>query len=370
MERLVMAPDAGWEDAMPAPAGLPGSGALSAGRGAVLGCEARACWPRPPQGATTARVTGRRWSRTVQTRRLVASQGEGWDDAVPRGHGVLPARGEGGSEGLSGSPSCRAREREPERCHDETHREACGTTERCTRRDLGNGFAEEVCRDETKYCTRSERVCTPAVRDDWCTWTVLRWQDGRREVRQGTDEPPAWPALAPRPDEAVSRTATYTLDVAPLAGPGRREVHLDDAEALQAHRPGALVYAWDGRAEAVPPALVPQGTAPRFDCGDAVPADRLAERRWCDFERWAWRAEPPRTARDPDGAPPWPDGALGRDGRETRQEWLLVDLAWTRGEALGTVQQRYEVGAWDDWAPDTTVGVRVDRQARFLGFAE
>lgn len=370
VERLAAEPSATWKDVLPAPAGVPGSGVpLREGLGAIDRCETRACWPRPPDGATFARVTGRSWSHAVETRRLVESRDEGWDEKVPRPRGVMPVRGEGGSEGVFGEPSCRSREREPRRCHTEQRQETCGTTEKCTRRDLGNGFAEEVCHDVPKTCTRSEEVCTEAVDDRFCTWTTLSWAPGRKAERHGTLDAPAWPALTPANDEAMTRTATYRVALESLAGPNRAEFHPTTPEALAAQTPGALVFARNDRAEPVPAALVPSGETRRFDCEGGIPQGVLTTRDWCAFQRWSWRSERPRTAQGSE-APAWPDGELGDDGRETREEWILVDLGWKRGDHAGSKQLRLEASAWDQWPEGHTVPVRVDSEATFLGFPE
>ncbi len=369
VQRLTMGAAETWEDRLPDPAGLPGSGALAPGRGQILGCETLDCWPRPPDGATLARVTGRSWTHAISTRRLEERSAEGWDDQVPMARGSLPVNGEGGAEGLVGAPSCSSREREPERCHTETHREACGSHEVCTTRDLGNGFAEETCSDVTDYCSRDERICTPAVRDDWCSWKTWTWATGRSVERSGQLDAPVWPELRPEFNESVARTATYRVTATSLAGPALGGYAPATPEALRAHDPGELVFVRGADAQRVPAHLVPPDDD-RVDCQDGVPFDVLATRRSCRYEHWNWVDEPPLEARGHDAAPAWPDGRLGDDGREDRAEWALLDLTWERGEGRGSRQVRIETARWEVWPVGAEVPVVVDREARFVRFPE
>ncbi|MEQ1508264.1 MAG: hypothetical protein ABMB14_38895, partial [Myxococcota bacterium] len=367
VERLGMAPSATWEDRLPPAAGLPGTSALSEGRGAILGCEVRKCWPRPPGGATLARVTGRSWSHRITTRRLVRRTDEGWEGSVPAASGAFPVDGTGGSEGRLGPADCRTREREPERCHTETHRVPDGSHEVCTRRDLHNGFAEEDCRDVQDFRTESERVCTPAVRDEWCSWTTLTWANGRTVEQTGGLEPPTWPALDPASDERVTRSATYAVAVRTLAGPEIASFHPDDAAALVRWAPGALLFVQGDAAAPVPVELTPPDRD-RVDCGDGIPPNVLTTRRWCRYEQWSWNAEPALRTSATDGAPPWPDGALGDDGRETRSEWATLDLDWSRGDHHGARQVKVDAARWDGWPIGATIPVVVDANAGFRSF--
>ena len=53
----------------------------------------------------------------------------------------------------------------------------CGSEESCSTRDLGNGFAEEVCRDVAKYCNETKRECRDETRyrEEPVFGTMGRW---------------------------------------------------------------------------------------------------------------------------------------------------------------------------------------------------
>ncbi|MEQ1570614.1 MAG: hypothetical protein ABMA64_33605, partial [Myxococcota bacterium] len=130
--------------------------------------------------------------------------------------------------------------------------------------------------------------------------------------------------------------------------------------------PGAWVFA---RPDAIETAPRPPDTD-RVDCGDGVPRGVLATREWCAFERWAWRPERPLVATRTDGAPDWPDAALGDDGRAARSERVELVLRWTRGDVAGERKIEVAPAAWDQWPIGRAVPVRVDRAAQFLAFPQ
>jgi hypothetical protein len=366
LERLTPSDVEGWRDRLPAPAGTPGrSSTLAEGLGELYGCETRKCWPRPPDGGTTGRVLGVSWERNIRTRVMGRSAQSGWDEQVPSSSGAMPSGGIGGHEGQV-DLVCSRKEREPERCREVSRQEACGTDERCRVVDQGNGFAEEICEDVTRYCTVSEQKCDPAVYDEWCTWTELRWQGGRAVHASGRDTKPSWPSFQAAADEEVSRDERYLLHLQPLAGAPHAAVALAGPEQLDDHAPGALVYALHD-VRPVPTALIPTDVD-RVDCGDGVPFDALGTRDWCRYEQWTWRPDGPREARDHDGPPDWPEQDLGQDGRSRREERVEVELVWKRGGTSGSRVLTHPADAWQDWPVGREVPVIVDAEARFVEF--
>lgn len=365
VERLRAAPAVGWKDALPPAASPPGSGELKAGTGQVGPCEVKQCWPRPPDGGTTARVVGRHWERVASTRRMEEKRESGWKDRVPSTRGALPVAGSGGTEGVA-QESCRRKEKTPERCREVSRKEQCGTERACKVKDLGNGFAEEVCNDVPKYCTVREEQCDPAVYDQWCDWTELRWRPGRRQVTSGDDTSPRWPALSAGPRERLDRASTNRLKLETLAGVQSDGVDVDESQLKQI-ADGVLVFVDGSSVQVAAPALQARGE--RVDCGTGIPRDRLVERESCAYELWSWVAtktlvEKGRTT------PDWPDGKLGDDGRESRREWVEVDLGWERGELAGAHHLELEPASWEAWAIGTAVPVVVDSEARFVRFPE
>src|SRR5690606_38907757 len=95
VERLVSERAVDWYDALEPAASVPGSGQLVPGTGHIDRCDALDCWPRPPDGGTTARVTGLRWSRTLSTRVMSTRSDAGWRESVPSSEGSHPSHGEG-----------------------------------------------------------------------------------------------------------------------------------------------------------------------------------------------------------------------------------------------------------------------------------
>jgi hypothetical protein len=363
VERLRAGDTTGWKDRMPAPGQPPGSGEpLRAGLGAVSDCETLACWPRPPDGAATARVTGHRWERRITTKSMTRRSGSGWKEKMPRA-GSMPVAGRGGAPGAIDT-SCRRKERTPERCRDVSKQVQCGTTRSCSIQDQGNGFAKEVCTESPKYCTEYEEQCTAAVVDDWCTWTALSWGSPKVTRAEGRGRTPRWPSVSVPADARETRDATYTLEVTPLAG-ADVTTHTTDETSWAAAAVGQLVFTTDP-VRVLDAEL--QVTGDRVDCEDGLAVGTIGTRDRCSYQLWSWVAEPPLTATGTDAAPAWPDGSLGEDGRERREEWVDVELTWTRDEQVGSTSMKLAPEDFAAWPPGQPVPVVVDSEARFVRF--
>jgi hypothetical protein len=97
---------------------------------------------------------------------------------------------------------------------------ACGTEEKCRRRDKGNGFVEEVCEDVTKYCSESYEDCQNETRyrsepvyAQQCTYDTYEWkQVGQREA-SGTDDRPRWPELSVGGADRLRREEHYGVHI-------------------------------------------------------------------------------------------------------------------------------------------------------------
>jgi hypothetical protein len=355
VERLKPAERTDWREDLPAEtAQPPGSETLAPGLGAIQGCKTLSCWPRPPAGQGLARIRGKGWERVITTKKLVRRSGSGWDDKVPRSKGSMPIAGQGGSEGLYGSPSCRKKERKPKKCRTVSEQVACGQEEHCSINDLGNGFAEEVCTTSTKYCTERHEECEPAVRDDWCEWMTLKWAPGRKVQSSGTTNSPKWPSLLPASNERTERDGSYWFTLEALTHGAPTKYSVTSAESLARYEVGTQVFVGGG-ISGVPSHLVRKSKA--HDCGQGIPRDLLTTRDRCDYTEWRWTRDPALTASSED-LPSWPDAVLGDDGREFRSEWADVTLFWTERKA-GDQTFRVSLEEAGDWPVGRTVPIRI-----------
>lgn len=359
VERLTPTDEEGWKDRMdPQVASTPGSAALVAGTGQTYGCETKTCWPRPPEGQGLGRVTGRSWSRTINTKTMSETSGSGWKERVPSGYGSYPSYGKGGSAGVYGGANCHRKERKAESCRNVSKQVPCGTTQSCTVRDLGNGFAEEVCTDHTKYCSESERVCDPAEYDQWCSWTELHWSGGRSVSSSGTLDRPYWPKFTVGSRENMSRSGSYTVHVEPLAGPVKADISVSSDAALMEHVVGKqYFFEAGGRSTAVPRNLVRRGEA--TDCEDGIPRDVLTTRDWCKYETWRWVDDPPVSTIG-DATTQWPDIDLEDNGREKRDEWVELLMKWKRGKKIKRESFKVDVAEGERWPLGRSVPVLVE----------
>lgn len=357
VERLVAVQRTGWKDELPEAASPPGSPQLAAGLGTIHQCATHVCYPRPPDGGRLVEVTGRQWSRTHTVQPMTERTESGWDESVPPASGSWPSGGSGGTEGRYGGPSCHSQERQPQRCRMESSSEACGTEQQCTVRDLGNGFAEEVCTDVTKYCTVQEEVCDPAVYDDWCTWTELHWGPGRSETSSGTMDAPRWPALSAGHRDRLLTEQSNTVVVETLAGTGSGNVSVDDPSLLT-YEPGQQYFVSGGVPRRVPQDLRRRGAGPFRDCGTGIPRDKLVNRDECSYDEWIWRADPPLQA-SAATVPDWPTPDLRDDGRQARTEWATIELQWTRGKSTYSDTVRVSIQEAKRWPPGAVTPVKV-----------
>lgn len=115
---------------------------------------------------STFEVTGHTWSRVVTVERFGPDQASGWCDSMP-----------GGAYDVSRTEKERSTNKVPDG-------EECVTKQV----DNGDGTFREVEECKTKY--RSEPVY-----DDWCTYSVDRWNKVREEKASGKGLSPEWPAV-------------------------------------------------------------------------------------------------------------------------------------------------------------------------------
>jgi hypothetical protein len=174
------------------------------------------------------RVMSRSWERVVHREGFVPVTKDGWRDEVRAVRPVMPVNGAGAVAGVTDVRDCHREQRGTRRvadgtervCRNVTRRVACGTREVCRKKDLGNGFAQEVCEDVTKYCDKTEEECQQETRyreepvyDTRCRYTTWEWQPNGEERASGHDDDPRWPALSAGAHDRLRREGRYGIDV-------------------------------------------------------------------------------------------------------------------------------------------------------------
>lgn len=159
-------------------------------------------------------VTGVSWERQLVHEAFTRLDAQGWRTDLKIRKPVMPTLGEGDVPGLFEVRDCDHRERSPRSCEEKTRQTRCGVEEKCTVKDLGNGFAEETCRDVQKYCPEPYEECTEAVWDDWCTYSTHEWKHLNTAKTHDTTTTPAWPPpIEAGPLERVRKEESYEVRV-------------------------------------------------------------------------------------------------------------------------------------------------------------
>ncbi|MFB1480141.1 hypothetical protein [Corallococcus sp. RDP092CA] len=171
-------------------------------------------------------VVATSWRRAVVQERFVPETRTGWRDELSTTSPRMPVNGAGEVAGVTNIRDCVSRQRGTRRvadgtqrvCRTKTRKVACGTEEKCTRRDKGNGFAEEVCHDVTKYCNESYEDCNTETRyrnepvyAQQCSYDTYVWKPVDTRELKGTEGPPRWPDLTAGTNERVRREEDYTV---------------------------------------------------------------------------------------------------------------------------------------------------------------
>ncbi|NIW46975.1 MAG: hypothetical protein GWN14_19120 [candidate division Zixibacteria bacterium] len=112
---------------------------------------------------TTGTVTDASWERMVVLEQLVPVKYQDWYDQIPQGAQIQ---------------SCTSEERDQVETPVEGSQEICGTP---YNRDTGSGFAEVV------------QDCVYIVYDDYCTYSVLEWDEVDVITLSGDGFSPQWP---------------------------------------------------------------------------------------------------------------------------------------------------------------------------------
>ncbi len=200
--------------------GTGGAGSIALGGAAavavvaLLVCLGGFAWWGMQTSDLEGRVAGVHWSRDIVQERFVRVTRDGWKSELREKAPKMPVGGQGAVGGVVDIRDCTHKERTPRKCVTKTKQVDCGTERKCERRDLGNGFAEEVCEDVTKRCDEEYEECTEAVFDDECRYDTFEWSHVRTEHAEGSDMEPRWPD-APTPGELdrLSRRQDFRVDV-------------------------------------------------------------------------------------------------------------------------------------------------------------
>lgn len=201
------------------------------------------------------KVAAMTWEQKAERQRFEQVEETGWRDELSERPTVMPTGGGGEQAGVSNIRECTEQRRGDKKvpdgtervCETKTKRAQCGTEERCTRKDKGNGFAEETCTDVPKYCDEPYESCE--VRQRYrtepdiqlrCKYSTWKWVSQEQKQLSGNDAAPRWPALQAGENERVQRTGTYSVEVA--YGEGKRHVlALDSEQDFTRYQPGKAV---------------------------------------------------------------------------------------------------------------------------------
>lgn len=194
--------------------------------------------------ADTGVVEAVRWTRVVHQERFVPETREGWRDELQLRSPVMPVNGRGEVAGVANLRECHRAQRGTRQVPDGTervcrtkHRKVqCGTREQCRRRDLGNGFAEEVCEDVPTWCQEAYEECRDETRyrqepvyGQRCSYDTYVWKRVGSHPLRGGDAPPRWPDVRAGAHERLLREETYAVDIA--WGDGKHHILTPATEA-------------------------------------------------------------------------------------------------------------------------------------------
>jgi hypothetical protein len=178
-------------------------------------------------------ITATSWERSITHERFTKDKKKAWRSDIPKESSRMPVNGSGERAGADNIRDCKRKEREPAGCDKKTKKEKCGTEEKCEVKDLGNGFAEEVCKDITKYCDVEFEECHEAVHEDKCSYDTYEWKKVDSYKTQGTDKKPSW-ADAPKAGDKdrMRKSESFALELK-VAGEKAKYTPKTEAEFMK-----------------------------------------------------------------------------------------------------------------------------------------
>ncbi|MBI5544013.1 MAG: hypothetical protein HY901_09010 [Deltaproteobacteria bacterium] len=167
------------------PAGIVGMLALLLGGGGWLLCA-------PSERAMSlARVS---WERTIEVERYDTVVKEAWRDEVPGGGRVQSATQKVHHVNKVQTGTRAVSKQVEEKVQTGTR------TVKVGKKDLGNGYFEDITKEEPVYERRTRTVTEdePVYRDDpvykdWCKYEIEEWHRDRTERASAADATPHWP---------------------------------------------------------------------------------------------------------------------------------------------------------------------------------
>jgi hypothetical protein len=182
--------------------------------GMVFVCAGGICYFGFRKQALDGSITGVHWERSVELERFTPVTRQDWKREIPSMLSTLPKAGAGERIGADRVRDCRPKEKKPAGCEKVKKKEQCGTEEKCRKKDLGNGFAEETCEDVPKYCEVDVEECHDAVIEEWCTYDSYEWRSLEKQATKGSDNAPKWPVTSPTgPLDRTVKAGKYFVTV-------------------------------------------------------------------------------------------------------------------------------------------------------------
>ncbi|HCF62281.1 MAG TPA: hypothetical protein DFS52_30355 [Myxococcales bacterium] len=166
---------------------LAGIGLLAIAGGLLL-CRAK---------EASMTLAGVSWERTVEVEKYTTVVEEHWRDRLPEGARILSTERK-----LERTDKVQTGTRPVTKTVEE--KVQTGTKKvKVGKKDLGNGYFEDLFKEEPVYETRQRTVTEdePVYRDDpvyadWCRYEIDKWVKDRVEKASGADKSPDWPAVA------------------------------------------------------------------------------------------------------------------------------------------------------------------------------
>lgn len=203
----------------------------------------------------TAERVAAKWERTAHRESFSATVARDWRDRLNVTAPVMPVDGKGEVPGVQNIRDCQTKQRGTRKvadgtetvCETKTRKVQCGSEEHCTTKNLGNGFAEETCRDVPKYCSESYESCSEQTRyrdepvfDEECAYDTFAWERVDTQSLSGGDFAPRWPALEPGAHDRIVREERYEVAL-------RYQEDEETKEHLHQPKDEAEFKLWEGR---------------------------------------------------------------------------------------------------------------------------
>jgi len=178
------------------------------------------------------------WSRSVTRETFTRGMKQDWRDNIRLGPARMPVNGAGEDPGGENLRACVRKYRKTIQeacgvqnvCRNVSESYECGSERKCSVRDKGNGFAEEVCNSVPKTCTRTvqkcaneTRYCDRRIDDDWCTFDTWSWVSVVPVELRGEDSSPRWPEVQTGALDRLTRQESYGVKVTYSQGADAKE---------------------------------------------------------------------------------------------------------------------------------------------------